>query len=364
MLLLPLAAFRPLAALFGYWAVAAAAIVFLVAARHWVRLYRRMEDVADASALTHQHGEGSYASALEKLYAANLTPAVLSGDSRAYPHLYDRLVAAGVSPTVPRPPIPSTHRYRAAVIVSFATLGLVLVMLYRLPTNMIEWFPGDEDVLRLSLAMTGDIETQARLLGQLAECRWEVGDFVGAVTFSRAASAMDTNSVAHPARLAVILAREERCEEAAQALIMAEERSPSRPLEIAGTFFKDIHGPADGAILEARAAVARCGGPLVRVHRLMNVEEWGEMAGREDSEETLDPDEPDFHGFYVADSFEVVEPRWACLLRGILDDALAHSKRRERPSSRPGNFAGRRVGPNRRTRLRRRNPSRSVWNGQ
>ncbi|HVC96527.1 MAG TPA: M48 family metalloprotease [Pirellulales bacterium] len=322
-LLLPLAAFRPLAASFGYLAVAAAAIVFLAAGRLFARLYRRMEEAADASARTHQPGEGSYARALEKLYAANLTPAVLGGDGRTHPHLYDRLVAAGVSPAIPRPPIPSTHRYQAGVMVSFATVGLVLLMLYRLPVSLAEWFPGDEDALRLSLAMAGNIETQAWLLSHLAECRWDAGDGAGAVTFNRAASAMDTTLGAYPARLAVMLAHEQRCDEAARALATAEERSPPKPLEIGGIFVTDFKGPPDGAILEARAAVARCGGPLVRVHRLMSAEESGDAWEPNEEEESLDPDEPGFHGSYVIGTFEVVEPRWARLLRRIFDDPSA-----------------------------------------
>jgi Zn-dependent protease with chaperone function len=87
-------------------------------------LARRMEERADAIAhapaphapAAHAPDERDYASALERLYAANLMPAV-TRIAGAHPHLYDRLVAAGAPPAWPRPAPPSRSRYLAAVLV-------------------------------------------------------------------------------------------------------------------------------------------------------------------------------------------------------------------------------------------------------
>lgn len=44
-----------------------------------------------------------YARALEKLHEDTLLPAVVAKEHLTHPHLYDRLLAAGVTPDYPRP---------------------------------------------------------------------------------------------------------------------------------------------------------------------------------------------------------------------------------------------------------------------
>jgi Zn-dependent protease with chaperone function len=51
-----------------------------------------------------------YARALERLYERNLAPAAMPGASGAHPQLYDRLLAAGVTPAYPRPQPPDQRR--------------------------------------------------------------------------------------------------------------------------------------------------------------------------------------------------------------------------------------------------------------
>jgi Zn-dependent protease with chaperone function len=83
---------------------------------------RRLERRADANA--HQASESSYAAALEALYRANLTPAVLR--SHSHPSLYDRLLAAGRTPDYERPAPPRAWlRYLAVPIVPLFYLGYV-----------------------------------------------------------------------------------------------------------------------------------------------------------------------------------------------------------------------------------------------
>jgi Zn-dependent protease with chaperone function len=69
-------------------------------------LSQRMEKRADQIAAGAQLHEGVYARALEKIYRENQIPAVNVNNRQTHPHLFDRMVAAGVSPDYPRPARP------------------------------------------------------------------------------------------------------------------------------------------------------------------------------------------------------------------------------------------------------------------
>ena len=68
---------------------------------------QRMEKRADALALNEQTQEGVYARALEKIYRENMIPAVNVNDKQTHPHLYDRMISAGITPGYPRPAKPN-----------------------------------------------------------------------------------------------------------------------------------------------------------------------------------------------------------------------------------------------------------------
>ncbi len=70
------------------------------------RLSQRMEKQADALALNEQTQDGVYARALEKLYRENLIPAVNVNNKQTHPHLYNRMISAGITPDYPRPAKP------------------------------------------------------------------------------------------------------------------------------------------------------------------------------------------------------------------------------------------------------------------
>ena len=72
------------------------------------RLGRKMEIRADAAARDNQPADGVYVCALERLYQTNHMPAVMRKKRMIHPHLYDRLLAAGVTPAYPRPAAPPT----------------------------------------------------------------------------------------------------------------------------------------------------------------------------------------------------------------------------------------------------------------
>ena len=88
-------------------------------------LVRRMvlvlEKRADSAGTAHEGEAGTYARALEKLYEINLMPAVTRSWLPTHPHLYDRLLAAGIQPDYPRPKPPSLWRAKVAVV--FLLLG-------------------------------------------------------------------------------------------------------------------------------------------------------------------------------------------------------------------------------------------------
>ena len=81
------------------------AVVFILL-RLANRVSRRMEHHADDAAIQGSADPAVYARALEKLYQANQVPAVMRGNNMVHPHLYDRMLAAGVTPDYPRPQPP------------------------------------------------------------------------------------------------------------------------------------------------------------------------------------------------------------------------------------------------------------------
>ena len=89
------------------------------------RLGRRMEIRADAVALEHQGEAGIYARALGRLYEQNQMPAVMPERRQVHPHLYDRLLAAGVTPDYPRPAAPDSISWNGVMVSVW--FGILLV---------------------------------------------------------------------------------------------------------------------------------------------------------------------------------------------------------------------------------------------
>jgi Zn-dependent protease with chaperone function len=90
-----------------------------------------LEVRADRIAQANETDPGAYARALARLYEDGLIPAVLAQNRATHPHLYDRLVAAGVSPDYPRPkPARSMAWHGRLVTIGFA--GAVAILVLRL----------------------------------------------------------------------------------------------------------------------------------------------------------------------------------------------------------------------------------------
>ena len=112
----------------GFLALAAVILLSLRATRHFAR---RMESHADAAAIESAADTTKYAHALEKLYIVNQVPAVMRNSSATHPHLYDRMVAAGVTPDYPRPAPPGLMAWPGWVMFILPVLTLVAVVLWR-----------------------------------------------------------------------------------------------------------------------------------------------------------------------------------------------------------------------------------------
>jgi hypothetical protein len=90
-----------------------------------------MEKRADAMAFQEQAKEGVYARALEQLYRANQMPAVNAKNKQTHPHLYDRLVAAGVAPDYPRPAKPRRMTWVGWVVALACLVVLLAAWVHR-----------------------------------------------------------------------------------------------------------------------------------------------------------------------------------------------------------------------------------------
>ena len=71
-----------------------------------VHLSLRMEVRADTLACSNEVQDGVFARALIHLSELNLSPAVLPKRMWTHPQVYDRLIAAGITPDFPRPAPP------------------------------------------------------------------------------------------------------------------------------------------------------------------------------------------------------------------------------------------------------------------
>ena len=100
---LPFIFLTPLTHAFGLLAIAATGLAMIGLVRGFQTISRRLERRADSIARHQEANSGVYALALEKIHEANQIPAVLPQRQTTHPHLYDRLIAAGVTPSYPRP---------------------------------------------------------------------------------------------------------------------------------------------------------------------------------------------------------------------------------------------------------------------
>lgn len=101
--LFPFIFMRPAIHWFGPLGFVVPLVALLILVPFTRRLSMRMEKRADKVGTDSQLNEGVYAGALEKIYRENQVPAVNASNRQTHPHLYDRMIAAGLTPDYPRP---------------------------------------------------------------------------------------------------------------------------------------------------------------------------------------------------------------------------------------------------------------------
>ena len=97
------------------------------------KLRRRMEVTADALGKQIGGETDIYPRALSRLYESSLVPSVMPGKRKVHPHLYDRMLAAGITPDYPRPKPPSRWGLIAVIFVlaaNFIGLNAIWLLLF------------------------------------------------------------------------------------------------------------------------------------------------------------------------------------------------------------------------------------------
>jgi hypothetical protein len=103
---------QPTTAFYFSCAIAASAVGIII----YRRIYRCMEIRADKIARQFAASPGTFARALERLYATDLLPVVFGTRRQVHADLYDRMVADGATPLYPRPDPPPNPRALGLVI--------------------------------------------------------------------------------------------------------------------------------------------------------------------------------------------------------------------------------------------------------
>ena len=131
---LPWLLFKPLV---GSWHLAGMLVLVgnSAALPHVCRRFsHKMEVRADQIAASSQGDPAVYARALLRIYEDNLAPAVVAREHLSHPHLYDRMLAAGVTPDFPRPkPAASTawHGVLFSAALGFLAMTLAISIINR-----------------------------------------------------------------------------------------------------------------------------------------------------------------------------------------------------------------------------------------
>jgi hypothetical protein len=93
------------------------------------QLSRKREVRADQIAKDNTPESAVYARALLRIYEDSQSPAVTSEENKTHPDLYDRMLAAGVTPDFPRPAASERMAWhgRALSTVFWILLGILII---------------------------------------------------------------------------------------------------------------------------------------------------------------------------------------------------------------------------------------------
>lgn len=129
---LPWIFFIPLENAFGLPAILGLAVITITVPLFFRKLSRKLESRADRLALAGEQSPGVYARALTRLYEDSLVPAIIGKKSMTHPHLYDRILAAGVTPDFPRPAPAKTMAWsgRLFVVLFIIVFAIMVTRLF------------------------------------------------------------------------------------------------------------------------------------------------------------------------------------------------------------------------------------------
>jgi predicted Zn-dependent protease len=211
-----------------------------------VRVMTRMEKRADGIASNHEGDAGTYARALEKAYRFNLTPVVLRKENKGvHPDLYDRLVAAGITPSYARPEPPSRVWSRVALTASLLIALPASVGMGRLLDN---GEPSAAGALVTGVFTPYVNQWKAWVLTITANQARENDDPGQAAEIYRQAMDLDPSSLDYPVNYVLVLVELKKCDEAETVVkqIRARWGHPSE------------QNPQSATLLLAAQAIARC----------------------------------------------------------------------------------------------------------
>jgi Zn-dependent protease with chaperone function len=199
-------------------------LILLVGWTLFLRLAHRMEIRADLLARPAETAPGGYATALEKIYEANLIPVVLGTKRRTHPELYDRMVAAGLTPRYSRPAAPPRGPWLVGLLalILSVTAGSVVVtdlVARRIPRAVL----APDAIAFWTAGAMGGTSEEACALAKAAHDR---GDEPRELDLYRAAVDLYPVRAFAPAMLAGRLAQRGRCDEAKAFWYEAVRRDP------------------------------------------------------------------------------------------------------------------------------------------
>jgi Zn-dependent protease with chaperone function len=133
LMFLPWLFFNPLMHSFGLIAFFGLLANTMAVPRIYRKISRKLESRADQMAKSNEGDAGTYARALTRLYEDGLLPAVSPKNRTTHPHLYDRILAAGVTPDFPRPAAAASmawhgHLFSITLGLLFAAFAMRLIM--------------------------------------------------------------------------------------------------------------------------------------------------------------------------------------------------------------------------------------------
>ncbi len=188
------------------------------------KFLRNQEARADAVAHGHQEEEGLYARALETLYRLNGIPAVLAGRGKTHPHLYDRMLAAGVTPEYPRPAPPGGRRGAVAVVAVMGAAFVSMVLFLALPSHLNPGPRSERPEILAKMILTGPT---AHNLSMLARLAYDAADYAPAGRLYARAARLSRRDPLPSLNAALAFAMGNECREARHWFRMATARLPA-----------------------------------------------------------------------------------------------------------------------------------------